>query len=212
MRQAKYRSGKFLARLTILICQKRVKNDLLANDVILEDYGGEIPAVPVSALKGVGLVELEETIVAVAEMLDLRGDNTGLSEGVIIESKLDKGKGNVATVLVKRGTLKKGDIIVAGNAWGKVRLMANENGKPMKEATPSMPVEISGWKNLPSAGDIVLAVESEVCIMLMWFARDSMCRASPSKSSNRGSNEPNFLKKPRRLRISIINDKAKKCK
>lgn len=140
----------------------KVKQGLLENQVVLEEYSGDVQAVLVSALKKTGLDELEEAIVTQAEMMDLRGDTEGMCEAVVIESKLDKGKGNVTTVLVTRGTVTPGVILVAGTHWCKVRLIIDEKGKVIKEAGPSMPVEICGWKSLPSAGDVVLQTESEV--------------------------------------------------
>jgi translation initiation factor IF-2 len=141
----------------------KVKMGLLENQVVLEEFAGEVQAVQVSALKLTGLEELEEAIVTLAEVLDLRGDVEGMCEAVVIESKLDKGKGNTTSLLVTRGVVKPGDILVAGAHWCKVRLIIDEKGIVVKEAGPSMPVEISGWKSLPSAGDVVLQTESEVC-------------------------------------------------
>ncbi|KAI9104800.1 hypothetical protein DFS34DRAFT_691034 [Phlyctochytrium arcticum] len=140
---------------------KRVKEDLLRHQIVLEDYGGEIQAVEVSAKTGLGLDVLEETVLVQAEVMDLRGDTAGAVEGVILESKVVRGRGNVATVLVKRGTLKPGSIIVAGTTWAKVRSMHDENNKIVKSAGPSFPVEVTGWKDLPAAGDEVLGTDKE---------------------------------------------------
>ncbi|KAJ3046038.1 hypothetical protein HDV00_003787 [Rhizophlyctis rosea] len=140
---------------------KAVKEGLLQHEVILEEYGGEIPAVEVSGLTGKGLDELEETIVTLSEVMDLRGDPEGHVEAVVVEAKQAHGRGNVATLLVKRGTLRPGAVIVAGNVWCKVRSLHDENLNTMQEAGPAQPVEVIGWKGLPEAGDEVLEAESE---------------------------------------------------
>ncbi|KAJ3195856.1 hypothetical protein HK101_010834 [Irineochytrium annulatum] len=139
----------------------KIKEELLKHEVILEDYGGEIPAVEVSGLTGKGLDTLEDTIVTLAELSDIRGDPTGNVEGYVLESRMAKGRGSVATVLVKRGTLKLGQVIVAGKCWCKVKSITDENGAALKEAGPSMPAEVTGWRDLPSAGDFALQANSE---------------------------------------------------
>ncbi|KAI8613539.1 hypothetical protein BC830DRAFT_1131853 [Chytriomyces sp. MP71] len=139
----------------------KVKESLIRYGLLVEDYGGEVPAVEVSGLTGLGLDKLEETIIAISELADIRGDATGRSEATVIESRVAKGKGNVTTMLVTRGTLRPGQILVAGTSWCKVRTLTDERGKSLKEAGPSSPVEVSGWKDLPNAGDFVLEAESE---------------------------------------------------
>ncbi|KAK2508044.1 hypothetical protein MC885_016842 [Smutsia gigantea] len=140
---------------------EKVKKELLAYDVVCEDYGGDVQAVHVSALTGNNLMALAEATIALAEILELKADPTGPVEGAVIESFTDKGRGPVTTALIQRGTLRKGSILVAGRSWAKVRLMFDENGKTINEACPSMPVGIIGWRDLPSAGDDILEVESE---------------------------------------------------
>ncbi|XP_053445880.1 translation initiation factor IF-2, mitochondrial isoform X2 [Nycticebus coucang] len=140
---------------------ENVKKELLAYDVVCEDYGGDVQAVHISALTGENLMALAEATIALAEILELKADPTGPVEGTVIESFTDKGRGPVTTAIIQRGTLRKGSVLVAGKCWAKVRLIFDENGKIINEAYPSMPVGIIGWRNLPSAGDEILEVESE---------------------------------------------------
>jgi translation initiation factor IF-2 len=139
----------------------RVKTELLQHEVQVEDMGGETQAVEVSATKGTNLDKLEEAILLQAEILDLKANPDRSAEGAVIEAKLDKGRGPVATVLVQRGTLKVGDIVVAGSEWGKVRLLQNDRGETLKEAGPSTPVEVLGLSAAPEAGDEMVVVDSE---------------------------------------------------
>ncbi|GBM37939.1 Translation initiation factor IF-2, mitochondrial [Araneus ventricosus] len=140
----------------------KVKNDLLTVGIQVEDLGGEVQAVPISALKKINLDVLTEAILTQAELIGVAGDPKGPVEGVVLEASQDTLKGKVSTALVQRGTLKKGCILVAGTAWGKVRTMYDEHGKQLTEVTPGMPVQVLGWKSFPSAGDIILQADSEV--------------------------------------------------
>jgi len=139
----------------------RVRQELLSHDVVVEEMGGETQDVPVSALKRTGLDRLEEAILLQAEILDLRSNPNRTAEGSVIESRLDRGRGPVGTMLVQRGTLRQGDIVVAGSEWGRVRAMLDDKGRPMSEAGPSTPVELLGLSGAPSAGEPFVVVENE---------------------------------------------------
>jgi translation initiation factor IF-2 len=139
----------------------RVRTDLLQHEVIVESMSGETLEVPVSALQRTGLDRLLEAIQLQAELLDLRANPNRSAEGVVIEAKLERGRGPVGTVLVQRGTLRVGDIIVAGSAWGRVRALIDDRSEPVTSAGPSVPVEILGFDSAPEAGDPFAVVESE---------------------------------------------------
>ncbi len=139
----------------------RVRQELLSYEIVVEDMGGETQDVPVSATKRTGLDKLEEAILLQAEILDLKANPHRTAEGTVIESRLDRGRGPVGTVLVQRGTLEQGDIVVAGAEWGRVRAMLDDKGKAMTMAGPSSPVEILGLSGAPSAGEPFVVVESE---------------------------------------------------
>jgi translation initiation factor IF-2 len=139
----------------------RVKQELLNHDVVLEDFGGEVLSVPVSATKRMNLDKLIEAVQLQAELLDVRANPEREAHGTIIEAKLDRGRGVVATVLVQRGTLKVGDIVVAGSQWGRVRALLNDRGQTVETAGPAMPVEILGLDGVPEPGDLLVAVDSE---------------------------------------------------
>jgi translation initiation factor IF-2 len=139
----------------------RVKTELLQHDIQVEDMGGETLAVEVSAKMGTGLDKLEEAILLQAEILDLKTNANRTAEGAVVEAKLDKGRGPVSTVLVQRGTLRLGDIVVAGAEWGKVRALVNDRGEAVDRATPGMPVEVLGLSGTPEAGDDFVVVDSE---------------------------------------------------
>lgn len=140
---------------------ERVKQELVQNDVMPEDWGGDVPFIPVSAKTGQGVDELLENVLLQAEMLELKAPRDGMAKGLVIESRLDKGRGPVASVLVQSGTLHRGDIVLAGAEFGRVRAMINETGKAVSEAGPSIPVEIQGLSGVPQAGDEIMVLPDE---------------------------------------------------
>ncbi len=140
---------------------QKVVNELLQYEVISESLGGDTQIIELSAKEKLNLNGLTDAILLQAEVMDLRANAERSAEGVVIEAKLDKGRGPVATVLVKRGTLRRGDIVVAGSAWGKARALLNERNEQLPEAGPSVPVEILGLDEAPSPGDVFAVVESE---------------------------------------------------
>ncbi len=141
--------------------EKRVKNELLQHELVVEELGGDILAVPVSATERTNLDKLVETILLQAELLELKANPDRNAEGTVIEAKLERGRGPVATVLIQRGTIKVGDIFVAGSEWGRVRALLNESGEMIESAGPSMPVEVLGLNGTPMAGDQLTVVDSE---------------------------------------------------
>ena len=141
---------------------ERVKQELLQHEIVVESLGGETQEIEVSATQKLNLDKLLEAITLQAEILDLRANPDRAAEGTVIESRLDRGRGPVATVLVQKGTLKTGDIVVAGAEWGKVRAMLDDKARQVKEAGPSLPVEILGLSGVPTAGENFVAVKDEV--------------------------------------------------
>jgi len=139
----------------------RVKNELSQLDVIPEDWGGDVQFIPLSAHTGDGIDSLLEAILLQSEVLDLRAEKTGMASGIVVESRLDRGRGPVATVLVQRGLLKQGDVVLCGLEYGRIRAMRDETGKEIKEAGPSIPVEILGLSGVPQAGDEATVVRDE---------------------------------------------------
>ena len=140
---------------------ERVKQELMEHELVPEEYGGQTIMVPVSAKKKIGINDLLEDILLVAEVEELKANPNREARGVIIEAQLDKGRGPVATVLVQNGTLKIGDSIVAGTTYGKVRAMINDRGDNVKKAGPSVPVEVLGLNDVPAAGDILAALDEK---------------------------------------------------
>jgi len=139
----------------------RIRQDLLSHDVQVEEMGGEVLSVEISAKKRMGLDKLQDAILLQAEILDLKANPSRAAEGAVVEAKMEKGRGSVATVLVQRGTIKVGDIFVAGAEWGRVRALVNDHGKNVQSAGPAMPVEIIGLNGTPIAGDELTVVPSE---------------------------------------------------
>jgi translation initiation factor IF-2 len=140
---------------------ERLKGELVAESVVPEDFGGDTPFVPVSAKTGEGIDNLLEQVLLQAEILELKAPQAALAKGLVIEAKLDKGRGPVATVLVQSGTLKRGDVVLAGSSYGRVRAMLDEDGKNTQEAGPSIPVEIQGLSDVPQAGDEFMVLTDE---------------------------------------------------
>ena len=140
---------------------ERLKGELVSESVVPEDFGGDVPFVPVSAKTGDGIDNLLEQVLLQAEVLELRAPKEALAKGLVIEAKLDKGRGPVATVLVQSGTLRRGDVVLAGSSFGRVRAMLDEDGKACQEAGPSIPVEIQGLTEVPQAGDEFMVLTDE---------------------------------------------------
>ncbi|MDH5481130.1 MAG: translation initiation factor IF-2, partial [Nitrosomonas sp.] len=140
---------------------ERIRQELVAHEVVPEDWGGDTMFIEVSAKTGQGIDTLLESILLQAELLELKAPTKTAAKGVVIESRLDKGRGPVATILVQSGTLKRGDVLLAGAVFGKVRAMNDENGKAIKQASTSIPVEIQGLSEVPTAGEIVISLNDE---------------------------------------------------
>lgn len=140
---------------------ERVKQELITHSVVPEEYGGDSPMVPVSAKTGKGIDDLLEQVLLQAEVMELKAQVDAPAKGLVVESRLDKGRGPVATVLVQSGTLKKGDVVLAGSAFGRVRAMVDENGRSIDSAGPSIPVEIQGLSDVPAAGEEVIVLPDE---------------------------------------------------
>ena len=140
---------------------EKVKQDLLSHEIVVEDFSGDIQAVEVSALQGQGLDTLEEAIMLQAEILELKANPQTSARGAVIETKQEKGRGSVATILVQKGTLKVGDIFVAGSEWGRVRALVDDKGEQVDEAIPAQPVEVLGLNGTPNSGDVFIVVGDE---------------------------------------------------
>ncbi len=170
----------------------RVRNELLQHEIVVEKMGGDVQDVEISAAKRTGLAKLEEAILLQAEILELRANPNRPGQGVIIEAKLDKGRGAVATVLVQRGTIRVGDIFVAGAEWGKVRALVDDRGQSIKSAGPAMPIEVLGLGGVPMAGDDFIVVETEARAREVTDFRQRDRRTKQATAGARGTVEQMF--------------------
>jgi translation initiation factor IF-2 len=172
----------------------RVKQELADNGLVPEDWGGDTIIVPVSAIQRTGIEDLLEMILLVADMQELKANPDRRAVGTIIEAQLDKGKGPLATVLVQKGTLHVGDMVVSGTASGRIRAMLDEKGKNVKKATPSIPVMILGLSEVPNAGDLLFSVENEKAARNIADARKNQIREAQMKQSSKVSLDDLFEK------------------
>ncbi len=172
----------------------KVRTELLQHEIVVEEMGGDVLAVEVSAKARTGLDKLEEAILLQAEILDLKANPDRAAEGVIVEAKMEQGRGSVATALIQRGTLRKGDIFVAGSEWGRVRALIDDHGQQIEEAIPGMPVEILGLNGTPDAGDEVVAVDDEGRAREVTEYRQRKKRDLRSAAASRGTLEQMFEK------------------
>jgi translation initiation factor IF-2 len=170
----------------------RVRTELLQHNVQVEEMGGDVLSIEVSALKKTNLDKLEEAIVLQAELLDLKANPDHAAEGVIVEARMEQGKGSVATVLIQRGTLRVGEIFIAGSEWGRVRAMMDAHGNQLDEAGPSMPVEILGINGTPQAGDDFVVVDSESRAREVTEFRQRQERNKQAAAGGRGTLEQMF--------------------
>jgi translation initiation factor IF-2 len=173
---------------------ERVRQELLQHELVVEELGGEVLDVEVSALKKTNLEKPEEAILLQAELLDLQANPNRPAEGVVLEAKLERGRGPVATVLVQRGTLRVGDIFVAGSEWGRVRALVDERGQSQREAGPSTPIEVLGLNGLPLAGDDFVAVDNEGRAREVTDFRQRRRRDVAAAAGGRGTLEQMFSK------------------
>jgi len=172
----------------------RVRQELLQHDLVVEEMGGEVIAVEVSAKEKSNLDKLEEMILLQSELLDLKANPDRAAEGVVVESKMERGRGSVATILVQRGTLRTGDIFVAGGEWGRVRALVDDHGNQVTQAGPAMPIEVLGLNGSPDAGDEVAAVESEARAREVTDFRQRRDKDARAAAGARGSLEQMFEK------------------
>ena len=172
----------------------RVRQELLQHELVVEELGGEVLDVEVSALKKTNLDKLEEAILLQAELLDLKGNQNRSAEGVVLEAKLERGRGPVATVLVQRGTLRVGDVFVAGGEWGRVRALVDERGQALRDAGPSTPVEVLGLNGMPLAGDDFVVIDSESRAREVTDFRQRRRRDDAAAVGGRGTLEQMFSK------------------
>ena len=183
---------------------EKIKQVLSTHDVISEDWGGDVMMVPVSAHTGEGIDALLEAITLTAEVLEFSAVIDALANGTVLEARLEKGRGKVTTILVQSGTLKKGDIMIAGLEFGKVKQIVNDQGKVLKEAGPSMPVEVLGLSGVPNSGDEVLVVESERKAREVADFRQAKEREAELQRQQAYKME-NFLQKMEEGHVSTVN-------
>ncbi|WP_419798100.1 MAG: translation initiation factor IF-2 [Terasakiella sp.] len=170
----------------------RVRQELLNHEIQVESFGGDVMDVEVSAKKRINLEGLEETILLQAEILELKANPNRAAEGVVVEAKQERGRGNIATVMVQRGTLNIGDIFVVGSEWGRVRALVDDHGHHVKSAGPATPVEVLGLQGTPSAGDQMVVVESEAKAREVSEYRTNKSKAAKAAASGRGTLEELF--------------------
>ncbi|MFD2234028.1 translation initiation factor IF-2, partial [Phaeospirillum tilakii] len=171
----------------------RVRQELLQHELVTEDLGGDVLAIEVSAKKRINLDKLEEAILLQAEILDLRANPDRIAQGVVIEAKMEKGRGSVATVLVQKGTLRVGEVFVAGAEWGRVRALVDDRGNSLREAGPSSPVEVLGLQGTPSAGDDFVIVEDEARAREIASYRQRVDRDARARLAQRSTLEQMFV-------------------
>jgi len=171
---------------------QRVRNELLQHELVTEELGGDVLAVEVSAKTGQNLDKLEEAILLQSEILDLKANPGRAAQGAVIEAKMERGRGSVATVLVQKGTLKLGDVFVAGSEWGRVRALTDANGRELETAGPSMPVEIVGLNGTPAAGDEFVVVEDENRARQVSEFRQGKGRDARAQATARGTLQQMF--------------------
>jgi len=171
---------------------ERVRQELLQHEIVVEELGGEVLDIEVSALKKTNLDKLEEAILLQAELLDLKANPKRSAEGVVLEAKLERGRGPVATVLIQRGTLHVGDIFVSGSEWGRVRALIDERGESQREAGPSTPIEVLGLNGMPLAGDDFVVIDSESRAREVTDFRQRRRRDTAAAAGARGTLEQMF--------------------
>ncbi|SEH46114.1 translation initiation factor IF-2 [Magnetospirillum fulvum] len=171
---------------------ERVRQELLQHELVTEDLGGDVLAIEVSAKKRMNLDKLEEAILLQAEILDLRANPDRTAQGVVIEAKMEKGRGSVATVLVQKGTLRVGEVFVAGSEWGRVRALVDDRGNSITEAGPSSPVEVLGLQGTPAAGDDFVIVDDEARAREVANYRQRVEREARARLAQRGTLEQMF--------------------
>ncbi|MBV68743.1 MAG: translation initiation factor IF-2 [Pelagibacterales bacterium] len=183
----------------------KVKNELLKYDILVESLGGDIPAVELSALKKTNLDSLLENIILLSEIIETKASYTQRGEGTIIEAKREQGRGVVASIVQQRGTLKKGDIVVAGSQWGKIRAIVNDKGEVLNNLSPSEPAEILGLNDVPQAGDDIIVVENESRAREVSEYRQGLKNKEKTTILSRANSMENILKNIKSGEKKILN-------